>query len=109
MDAHAQLGDLVAGWQVHATLDERTRPEHAARNGTIYWLHPKAGQKGVGEMPRAVTLAEIGEKVRAALRARFAERKIGFEVMELSREYDDQYLLIAARPSTTPAAGLAVP
>lgn len=32
-------------------------------------------------------------------------RRTGFEVVELSREYDDQYLLIAARPSTTPAAG----
>jgi hypothetical protein len=51
MTAHSQLGDLVAGWQIHATLDERTRPEHAARNGTIYWIHPKAGQRGVDEMP----------------------------------------------------------
>lgn len=32
-------------------------------------------------------------------------RRCGFEVLELSREYDDQYLLIAARPSTTPGAG----
>lgn len=32
-------------------------------------------------------------------------RRTGFEVVELSMEYDDQYLLIAARPSTIPAAG----
>lgn len=51
MAAHSQLGDLVAGWQIHATLDERTRPEHAARNGTIYWIHPKAGQLGTDVMP----------------------------------------------------------
>lgn len=32
-------------------------------------------------------------------------RLTGFEVVELSLEYDGQYLLIAARPSTIPAAG----
>ncbi len=32
-------------------------------------------------------------------------RQTGFEVMELSMEYDDQYLLIAAKPSTVPAQG----
>lgn len=32
-------------------------------------------------------------------------RRTGFEVVELSLEYDDQYLLIAARPSSVPAAG----
>ncbi len=32
-------------------------------------------------------------------------RATGFEVLALSREYDDQYLLIEARPSTVPAAG----
>ena len=36
-------------------------------------------------------------------------RRTGFEVLELSLEYDDQYLLIAARPSTTPAAGAPLP
>jgi SAM-dependent methyltransferase len=32
-------------------------------------------------------------------------RRTGFEVVELALEYDDQYLLIAAKPSTIPAAG----
>ncbi|MEL7206758.1 MAG: class I SAM-dependent methyltransferase [Actinomycetota bacterium] len=32
-------------------------------------------------------------------------RETGFEVVNLSTEYDDQYLLIEARPSTIPAAG----
>ena len=36
-------------------------------------------------------------------------RKTGFEVVELSKEYDDQYLLIAARPSTVPAQGEPLP
>lgn len=46
-----QLGDLVVGYQIHATLDQNTRPEHAARNGTIYYAHPKAGQPGYDQMP----------------------------------------------------------
>ena len=32
-----QLGDMVAGQQIFAVMDEFTRPHHAARNGTIYW------------------------------------------------------------------------
>jgi len=32
-------------------------------------------------------------------------RRTGFEVVELGLEYDDQYLLIGARPSTVPGAG----
>ena len=36
-------------------------------------------------------------------------RKTGFEVLELSKEYDDQYLLIAAKPSTIPAQGQPLP
>ena len=32
-------------------------------------------------------------------------RRTGFEVLELSMEYDDQYLLVAARPSSVPAQG----
>ena len=32
-------------------------------------------------------------------------RRTGFEVLDLQLEYDDQYLLIEARPSTVPAAG----
>jgi len=36
-------------------------------------------------------------------------RRTGFEVVELSMEYDDQYLLIAAKPSTVPAAGEMLP
>ncbi|MBS0187298.1 MAG: minor capsid protein [Planctomycetes bacterium] len=35
-ESYAQVDDLIAGMQIWATLDDRTRPEHAARNGTIY-------------------------------------------------------------------------
>lgn len=37
MQAHEQLGDLVVGYQIHATLDERTRPKHAARSGRVWF------------------------------------------------------------------------
>lgn len=50
-EAHEQLGDLVVGYQVHATLDGATRPEHRARDGTTYWKEPGPGQKGLAEMP----------------------------------------------------------
>jgi SAM-dependent methyltransferase len=36
-------------------------------------------------------------------------RRTGFEVVELSLEYDGQYLLIAARPSSVPAVGDPLP
>lgn len=47
-----QLGDLVLGYQVNAVLDERTRPEHRARNGQRFYKNPKPGQKGMDECPQ---------------------------------------------------------
>jgi len=35
-ETYAQVGDLIVGIQVWATLDDRTRPEHAERNGQVY-------------------------------------------------------------------------
>lgn len=35
--AHAELDDITAGEQIHATKDQRTRPTHRARDGRI-WL-----------------------------------------------------------------------
>ncbi len=35
--SYDQLGDLMAGEQIVATLDQNTRPHHATRNGTIFW------------------------------------------------------------------------
>lgn len=42
------LGDLLDGWQVTAVLDERTRPHHAARHGTVY---RKGGDPSYEEKP----------------------------------------------------------
>lgn len=47
----APLGDMLEGAQIIAVLDERTRPEHATRNGTIYYANPKGNQKGMQELP----------------------------------------------------------
>lgn len=49
--AHEQLGDLKDGYQVHATLDQHTRPWHALRNGTIYYDEPAPTQKGPEQRP----------------------------------------------------------
>lgn len=42
--------DLV-GFQVHGILDDRIRPAHRARNGTVYYKKPRYGNKGFDEMP----------------------------------------------------------
>lgn len=47
-----QLGTDVIGYQIHAVLDDRTRPEHRKRDGTIYYREPTSGQHAMGEMPR---------------------------------------------------------
>jgi len=52
METYERLGDLVVGYQIHATLDGNTRLEHRRRDGTIYYRRPAAGQKGMHEMPR---------------------------------------------------------
>lgn len=52
MDAYAGLGDLIIGYQIHATMDWRVRPHHAARNGTVYYRNPKPGQESMARMPR---------------------------------------------------------
>jgi SPP1 gp7 family putative phage head morphogenesis protein len=52
MDAYEDLGDLVIGYQIHATMDTRVRPEHAARSGQVYYKKPVSGQLGLDKMPR---------------------------------------------------------
>lgn len=47
-----QIPELITGYQILATLDSRTRPEHRARHGTIYHREPTGNQKGFNEMPR---------------------------------------------------------
>lgn len=50
-DAWNKLGDMVVGYQVHAVLDEVTRPAHRARNGDIYFKFPERHQLGLDRMP----------------------------------------------------------
>lgn len=45
------LGDMMQGAQILAVLDQNTRPEHAARNGTIYYQDPSPGQRSMAELP----------------------------------------------------------
>jgi SPP1 gp7 family putative phage head morphogenesis protein len=45
------LGDLMIGAQVIAVLDERTRPEHATRNGQIYYKNPTGSQRPMSQLP----------------------------------------------------------
>ncbi|CAB4160544.1 Phage head morphogenesis domain [uncultured Caudovirales phage] len=51
MEAYSGLEDVIAGYQIHGTMDSRIRPHHAARNGTIYWKDPKPGQPGLRDLP----------------------------------------------------------
>ena len=44
--------DAIAGYQLLATLDQFSRPWHAARHGQVYYRSPKPGQKGFAQMPR---------------------------------------------------------
>ena len=53
-----QLGDLSAGVQVHATLDQHTRTnaqdilkDHRRRDGFIFWKHPQPGEYGMDKAP----------------------------------------------------------
>lgn len=54
-DAWESLGEMVVGAQVMATLDENTRPEHALRNGTVYWKTP-------GRTPRYEDLPDLPDE-----------------------------------------------
>lgn len=51
LSASESIPELVAGYQILATLDSRTRPEHRARHGTIYHRQPHGSQKGFDQMP----------------------------------------------------------
>lgn len=45
------FGPDLLGFQIHATLDSATRPEHRKRDGTKYYFDPKPGQKPMSECP----------------------------------------------------------
>jgi SPP1 gp7 family putative phage head morphogenesis protein len=51
MEAYAGMDDVIAGYQIHGTMDSRTRPHHAARNGMIFWKAPPPGQPGLSQCP----------------------------------------------------------
>ena len=47
-----QIPDMVAGYELNTVLDERVRPEHRAAHGRRFYRVPKAGQRGMNEMPQ---------------------------------------------------------
>lgn len=84
-------------------------------------------RRSIGDRPDTVVLFELPDVARVLEEVAFWDiyyehcsyfslgslarlfRHTGFEVVDLSLEYDDQYLLIAAKPSTVPAAGDPLP
>lgn len=50
-DDFGEIDDLMIGQQILAVMDENTRPEHAARNGTVFYKEPKAGQQSLADAP----------------------------------------------------------
>lgn len=73
-------GEFIIGYEVHAVPRTKySRPEHLARSGTIYYFHPKAGQKGLDQMPQPPYDRENGRLVlkhncRCFISPRFADR-----------------------------------
>jgi len=77
----------------------------------------------IGDQPDTIVLFELPDVLRILEEAAYWDvyyehctyfsagslarlfRATGFEVLAVNREYDDQYLVIEARPSTTPAPG----
>jgi len=49
--AYESLPKDLVGFQVHGILDERIRPAHRARNGTIYYKKPRYDNPGFDQMP----------------------------------------------------------
>lgn len=45
------ISDMMTGVQIIAVLDANTRPEHATRNGEIYYNAPRGNQKSIAELP----------------------------------------------------------
>lgn len=84
-------------------------------------------RRAIGDRPETVVLFELPDVRRILDEVAFWDiyyehcsyfslgslarlfRRTGFEVVNLSMEYGGQYLLIEARPSTTPAAGEPLP
>lgn len=52
LTASEQIADLIPAYQVLSVGDERVRPEHRKRHGTIYYRNPGPGQLGFDVMPQ---------------------------------------------------------
>jgi SAM-dependent methyltransferase len=99
---------------------------------TLEHIHPVAEfmtqvRRAIGDRPDTVVLFELPDVQRVLDDLGFWDvyyehcsyfsagslarlfRRTGFEVLDVRREYDDQYLTIDARPSTVPAAGEPLP
>lgn len=50
-EMHKQADHLIIGWMVRSVMDERVRPRHRLRNGTVYFKEPKGGLPGLDQMP----------------------------------------------------------
>lgn len=48
---YESLPRSLVGFQVHGILDDKIRPAHRERNGTIYYKTPRYGNKGFDQMP----------------------------------------------------------
>jgi hypothetical protein len=42
---------MVIGFQIHAVIDHRTWPWHAARSDTVYFEEPRGNELGLDRMP----------------------------------------------------------
>ena len=45
------FGEMLIGAQIVAVLDNRTRPEHALRNGMVYYRQPEGDQLSMVQLP----------------------------------------------------------
>lgn len=55
-EVYTQFGKIIDGYQILAVRDERTRPTHAARSGTIFWkpsTHKSPSSNSKPELPDA--------------------------------------------------------
>lgn len=52
MKVNEELGDLLVGYQLRATISHTSRSWHAARHGRLYFSAPGPGQDGYYKMPR---------------------------------------------------------
>lgn len=90
-EMYEDLGDLLAGIQILATLDERTRPEHALRNGRIHYTDRR-------RRPNVDTLPDLPDQPNC--------RCFDVPVMKLPEELKDDPNLAAQFQN---AAGNAIP